>query len=91
MIVILILFVAILSTAVGAVAGITYATRVNMRTELRSLGLSAESVNLLRRAARLFDGMVSVSDLNGDFTILDRDTRATVNTWLAEYRSQSDL
>jgi hypothetical protein len=75
---------------VGWLLGLATAARGDFKTKLKSAGITKESAALLRRAGRLLNSLVDLTELRGDFgeTRLSDADRARVEEWLTDYEKE---
>lgn len=80
----------IASFIVGGAVGFYVGVLADNKGNLRELGFTRKAAGLYRRAAKLLNRMVTITDLDGDFAadILSPETRKQVDQWLADYRKE---
>lgn len=86
----------VLVLGVGMLIGFIFGVRTTGKREIQNIlkkaRLSVVDVQLYRRAAKILNRLVNVTELQGDLSadILSRTSRTQIEEWLAEYNKEID-
>ncbi len=90
MVVLLGTIVVIAALILAYIAGMLSGAKVEARRELAKLGFNRQSAVLYKRAAKILNRMVNVTELDGDFAadILSEPTKKLVAEWVDDYNKE---